>query len=202
MLPNVSRSSDWGELHASIGVASFTALPLYVFDVSTGDVGPPPGWFPDPVREADLRWWDGVGWTAHIFPPAAEGTGRHEQAPGQTGLRGLKIVAWLTLLAIPVDLLILHWVNAVAINKQNCYASYPSFPSHVGLLAPTGFGLASLFCLVFGWKAVARGRQQWNQRLENDGRAVVVLSILGVTIAIGSIVIAWLIEAASYMCLF
>jgi hypothetical protein len=45
-------------------------------------------------------------------------------------------------------------------------------------------------------------RNQQRVIIENDGRAVVVLSILGVTLAIGSIVIAWLIEAASYMCLF
>ncbi|MFM8561390.1 MAG: RDD family protein [Solirubrobacterales bacterium] len=26
---------------------------------------PQPGWFEDPRREADLRWWDGTAWTAH-----------------------------------------------------------------------------------------------------------------------------------------
>jgi len=120
----------------------------------------------------------------------------------QTGLRGLKIVARLTLLAIPVDLLVLRWVNAVAYNKQSCNASYPSFPSHVGLLVPAGFGVASLVCLAFGLDAVVRGKQQWNQRLQNDGRGVVALSILGVIIAIASIVVAWFIEGLSYMCVF
>ena len=26
---------------------------------------PQPGWYEDPRREADLRWWDGTAWTAH-----------------------------------------------------------------------------------------------------------------------------------------
>ncbi len=25
----------------------------------------PPGWFPDPLREASWRWWDGTSWTDH-----------------------------------------------------------------------------------------------------------------------------------------
>ena len=25
-----------------------------------------PGWFPDPTRRHDHRWWDGAAWTAHV----------------------------------------------------------------------------------------------------------------------------------------
>lgn len=32
--------------------------------------GPVAGWYPDPVAEADLRWWDGSRWTLHQLPPA------------------------------------------------------------------------------------------------------------------------------------
>jgi hypothetical protein len=27
-----------------------------------------PGWYPDPLREAQWRWWDGAQWTAHVGP--------------------------------------------------------------------------------------------------------------------------------------
>lgn len=38
----------------------------------------PPGWYPDPWRQATWRWWDGVGWTAftdHWFAAAPVGAG-------------------------------------------------------------------------------------------------------------------------------
>ena len=31
---------------------------------------PAPGWYPDPARTAELRYWDGVSWTSHVHPPA------------------------------------------------------------------------------------------------------------------------------------
>ncbi len=30
------------------------------------------GWYPDPWRVAPWRWWDGVGWTAHVHTGAAD----------------------------------------------------------------------------------------------------------------------------------
>jgi Domain of unknown function (DUF4328)/Protein of unknown function (DUF2510) len=32
-------------------------------------VPPPPGWYPDPWREAPWRWWDGGAWTPHTSQP-------------------------------------------------------------------------------------------------------------------------------------
>jgi Protein of unknown function (DUF2510) len=29
----------------------------------------PAGWYPDPAGSANLRWWDGSTWTAHLAPP-------------------------------------------------------------------------------------------------------------------------------------
>jgi hypothetical protein len=30
---------------------------------------PPPGWYPDPTRPGQLRWWDGLDWSEHRRPP-------------------------------------------------------------------------------------------------------------------------------------
>jgi hypothetical protein len=34
---------------------------------------PPPGWHPDPWRQHQLRWWDGVQWTGYAWPPDTAG---------------------------------------------------------------------------------------------------------------------------------
>lgn len=31
---------------------------------------PPPGWYPDPIRRDQLRWWDGLDWTDRRRAPA------------------------------------------------------------------------------------------------------------------------------------
>jgi hypothetical protein len=57
--------------------------------MSTMTAPTPPGWYPDPAQQADLRWWDGQAWTAQtsaaapptpvIAPPAVppQGFGQH-----------------------------------------------------------------------------------------------------------------------------
>ncbi len=33
------------------------------------------GWYPDPLKQNDLRWWDGKRWTENVHPPKSdEGT--------------------------------------------------------------------------------------------------------------------------------
>jgi membrane protease YdiL (CAAX protease family) len=34
----------------------------------SGEVAPPPGWYPDPWRLAPTRWWDGIAWTGFTTP--------------------------------------------------------------------------------------------------------------------------------------
>jgi TM2 domain-containing membrane protein YozV len=36
---------------------------------------PPAGWFPDPERAGQLRYWDGTAWSEHRQPAAHPGTG-------------------------------------------------------------------------------------------------------------------------------
>ena len=37
-------------------------------------MSPPAGWFPDPEKQGQLRYWDGTEWTAHRTPPVISGT--------------------------------------------------------------------------------------------------------------------------------
>lgn len=43
-----------------------------------GDLGPPPGWYPDPRLAGTQRYWDGMGWTGHVAaarPPVSMSEG-------------------------------------------------------------------------------------------------------------------------------
>ncbi|MGH3433803.1 MAG: DUF2510 domain-containing protein [Thermocrispum sp.] len=46
---------------------------------------PPPGWYPDQTNPAQVRWWDGRGWTPHVQqaqPPQPVQQQPAQQAPG------------------------------------------------------------------------------------------------------------------------
>ncbi len=36
----------------------------------TGNIPPPPGWYPDPWAQKPWRWWDGGRWTGHVADPS------------------------------------------------------------------------------------------------------------------------------------
>jgi hypothetical protein len=52
----------------------------------SGQGSPPPGWYPDPDRPGNRRWWDGLAWTDFSEPADAPGgTGPPKaDAPGVT----------------------------------------------------------------------------------------------------------------------
>lgn len=63
---------------------------------------PSPGWFPDPERPGQLRWWDGQQWSEHrssaTVPPAADNV----RNPMATASLVLGLVSMITnLLLIP-----------------------------------------------------------------------------------------------------
>ena len=47
------------------------ALATYRSAMSWPPTPPPPGWFPDPSGQPQLRWWDGAAWTSHTAAPSA-----------------------------------------------------------------------------------------------------------------------------------
>lgn len=50
--------------------------------MSGSDAGagnPPPGWYPDPDKPGNRRWWDGIAWTDFSEPVESSGSG---PAPG------------------------------------------------------------------------------------------------------------------------
>lgn len=49
-----------------------------------------PGWYPDPHRGDQQRYWDGAVWTEHVHPYAAQ--------PARSGRAGLVVMACLSVL--------------------------------------------------------------------------------------------------------
>lgn len=56
--------------------ACFPLIGIVIAALSKGpQQAPPPvalqpaGWYPDPHRQAAVRWWDGSQWTGHIDSP-------------------------------------------------------------------------------------------------------------------------------------
>jgi len=53
-------------VEAPVSVAH-TAVPVAPMQ----PVGPPPGWYPDPMAPGSHRWWDGYRWGPSSAPPAS-----------------------------------------------------------------------------------------------------------------------------------
>jgi hypothetical protein len=54
-----------GHDFAAAGTALAPAVSAPATPVATA-AQVPPGWFPDPWRQAGFRWWDGTQWTGHL----------------------------------------------------------------------------------------------------------------------------------------
>jgi uncharacterized protein len=66
----------------------------------------PPGWYPDPWRQAALRWWDGTAWTGEVqhTSPVAWGTGPQAMVgyPTESEVSSARAAHLLTLLGYVV----------------------------------------------------------------------------------------------------
>jgi hypothetical protein len=121
---------------------------------------PPPGWYTDPADRRAVRWWDGIGWTyvraSRIGSPSEVARGTHRPDPKR--VRGLRIVAALTLVAIPVNLLTIHWVDVSSQTTTVCNAPLTWDQSVVGLYLPLFFVAVGVACLVASIAIRSRGR--------------------------------------------
>jgi hypothetical protein len=56
---------------------------------------PAAGWYPDPIADAQLRWWNGEGWTERTMAPQAE--------PSEPGTAAAAIAAPAVVASAPAD---------------------------------------------------------------------------------------------------
>ncbi len=122
--------------------------------MSDQNVGP--GWYPDPYRQAPLRWWDGTQWTAQLggaaSTSAAFGVAGRRQLAQETPVYTVWI--WLVVLLPLVSILMLLVTNP--------FSGYAHFMQTVETSGrPTTQDLLQLYNPVFlidalvGWIIVA-----------------------------------------------
>jgi membrane protease YdiL (CAAX protease family) len=68
--------------------------------------GAPPGWYPDPWRQAWWRWWDGATWTAYTEQWGAPAPGADEPRLRAGGIAILGFLAGLAI-SIAIDLVLI-----------------------------------------------------------------------------------------------
>ncbi|KQR50807.1 hypothetical protein ASF88_16380 [Leifsonia sp. Leaf336] len=74
-------------------------------------IRPAAGWYPDPYREAPLRWWDGTQWTGQVggHAPGVAGVAARRPLPQETPVYTVWI--WLVVLLPLVSVLLLLVTN-------------------------------------------------------------------------------------------
>jgi Protein of unknown function (DUF2510) len=70
----------------------------------------PPGWYPDPYRHAEQRWYDGREWTRHVHPV---GPIREVVPPGSlpTGMHPIGAEYWLIPVGRSWQAVVAPWVG-------------------------------------------------------------------------------------------
>lgn len=95
----------------------------------------PPGWYPDPWRHAESRWWDGAGWTGYLWPPTGQSDPPSAARSGVSAKAFWPSIGWLMLalvvanlagaaIAIPLSLADVSEANVIA---AALFVVYPVF---------------------------------------------------------------------------
>lgn len=122
----------------------------------------PPGWYPDPSDPQQLRWWDGVQWTAQLAPASARFLAQNRVLiSAQTPVYNPFIWA-VVLLPLVSTLLLLTWIPEFRIipTRQGVTTVDPTslFTPGYFVLQISGFliwGLSVLFAY-FDYQRLAR----------------------------------------------
>lgn len=118
---------------------------------------PAPGWYPDPYREAPLRWWDGRQWSAQVggHAPVAAGVGGvapRRSLPEETPVYTVWI--WLVVLLPLVSILLL-----LVTNPFSGYAHFMQSLEHSARPSPQAmleiYSPAFLVDTLVGWLVFA-----------------------------------------------
>ena len=177
----------------------FSFRPPYDSGVCGSQVAAP-GWYPDPGLVAPLRWWDGRSWTGYVSAGGAVAGGGPSRSASPRGLRVLKIAATLTVLAAPLNALILNAAENASVAKQSCSAPLSRYQADPTFVVPGLFGVAALACLLIGIDAIVQGRRRSDQFARDSGVFAVVLSSVGLLVAVVSLFFALLIIGFSTWC--
>ena len=91
--------------------------------------------------------------------------------------RGLRLVAGLPLLAVPVDLLLANWVSDSSSRKAVCGAPLPGYQKALAQLAPVVFIVIGLAATVAGVVTLVRGRRHHAPAERFAGRTTLTLAV-------------------------
>jgi hypothetical protein len=144
-------------------------------------IGPSAGWYADPASDRTIRWWDGSAWTVHQAAiPKAPRTGPGTHQPHLKRIRALWLMAYLTLVCIPVNGITIAWGTAQ--NSAQCNAPPTWDQTALGIYFPLLFVVFSLGCLIAA--IVTRIRSRNIQRPVGSG--IIALSAIGLAFALGT----------------